>query len=64
MKYFIPAWHKQYDDWSINIPSIENYDAAEYMTVLKKFDEKKIAGFPLIKLILPPLRAHPKRIHV
>ena len=27
MKYFIPAWHKQYDDWSINIPSIENYDA-------------------------------------
>ena len=36
MKYFIPAWHKQYDDWSINIPSIENYDAAEYMTVLKK----------------------------
>ncbi len=40
MKYFIPAWHKQYDDWSINIPSIENYDAAEYMTVLKKFDEE------------------------
>ena len=34
MKYFIPAWHKQYDDWSINIPSIENYDAAEYMTKL------------------------------
>lgn len=40
MKYFIPAWHKQYDDWSVNIPSIENYDASEYMTILKKSGEE------------------------
>ena len=34
MEYFVPAWHSQYEDWSVSIPTIENYDATRTMQVL------------------------------
>lgn len=40
MKYFVPAWHDQYIDWSLNIPTIENYDSSDYMNILKKANEE------------------------
>ena len=35
MEYFIPAWHDQYNDWSISIPAIDALDATGYMRILK-----------------------------
>ena len=35
MEYFVPAWHEQYDDWSISIPTIGNFDAISHMRILQ-----------------------------
>ena len=40
MEYFVPAWHEQYDDWSISIPTIDLLDATSYMRVLQDNDHR------------------------
>ena len=40
MEYFVPAWHEQYDDWSISIPNIASFDAVSQMRILQNNNHK------------------------